>query len=247
MNLTNKICLVTGACRGIGKAIAIELAKNSATIVGADLNAELVAEIDAYFKELNLPGRGIVMDVTNQESIDNAATTIKNEFGDVSILVNNAGITRDGLVLRMKQEDWQAVINTNLSSAFTVTQAFLKDMVKARWGRIINITSVVALTGNAGQPNYAAAKAGLIAFSKSLAQEVASRGITVNCIAPGFVDTLMTQKLTPEQREAILNRVPARSIAEPEEIAYVASFLASDRARYITGETININGGMFMA
>lgn len=246
MELKDKIALVTGANRGIGKAIAIELGKLGATIIGADIDQEKANQITEYLKQNNFNGRGIVMNVTDQESITTALNTIRKEFGAPAILINNAGITRDNLMLRMKPEEWQAVIDTNLNSVFKVTQACLRDMVKARWGRVINITSVVGLTGNAGQANYASAKAGIIAFGRSLAQEVASRGITVNAIAPGYVATQMTGTLSEEQKEAFLRTIPMQKPAQPEEIAYLTAFLISEKASYITGETININGGMFM-
>lgn len=245
--LKNKIALVTGASRGIGKAIAIELGKAGATIIGADIDAEKAAEIDLFLKEHNLTGRGIVLDVTSQNSLDEALTLIKNQYGSPEILINNAGITRDNLAMRMKSEEWNAVIETNLNAVFKVSQACLRDMIKARSGRIINISSVVAATGNFGQSNYTAAKAGVIAFGKSLAREVATRGITVNTISPGYIETAMTQKLTAEQKQAILSNVPLQRVGLPEDIAYAVVFLASARANYITGTTLHINGGMYMA
>lgn len=244
--LEGKVALVTGAGRGIGKAIAIALGKSGATIIGGDINQEFVEEINNYISEKNLNGCGVVMDVTDQDSIDAALGFIKNEYSAVDILVNNAGITRDNLMLRMKQEEWDAVLNTNLSSIFKVSKACVRDMVKARWGRIVNIVSVVGIMGNAGQANYAAAKGGAIAFAKSLAQEVAPRGVTVNNIAPGFIDTKMTQQLSEEQRDSLLQLIPMKKIGRPEDIANTVTFLASDAAEYITGETINVNGGMYM-
>jgi 3-oxoacyl-[acyl-carrier protein] reductase len=246
MELKEKVALITGASRGIGKAIAIELGNMGATVIGADINNELVYEIDSYIKDKKFNGQGVVMDVTNQESIDKALEIIKKNYAVPLILINNAGITRDNLMLRMKNEEWDAVINTNLNSIFRVTKACLKDMVKARWGRIVSIASIVGVSGNAGQANYSAAKAGLIAFSKSLAQEVASRGITVNSIAPGFIDTKMTQVLSNEQRELLLKNIPMRKIGIPEDIAGAVSFLVSSKASYITGATIHVNGGMLM-
>ncbi len=246
MELKEKVALITGASRGIGKAIAIELANMGATIIGADINQELANEIDGYIKVHKFNGQGIVMDVTDQASINIALETIKENYAAPLILVNNAGITRDNLMLRMKNEEWDAVINTNLNSIFRVTQGCLKDMVKTRWGRIISIASIVGVSGNAGQANYSAAKAGLIAFSKSLAQEVASRGITVNTIAPGFIDTKMTQALSDEQRELLLKNIPMRKIGMPEDVAGAVSFLVSSKASYITGTTIHVNGGMYM-
>lgn len=244
--LEGKVALVTGAARGIGKAIAIALGKCGATVIGGDINQEMVEQINSYLKEYGFSGKGVVMDVTKQNSIDAAFDEIKQEYGAPAILVNNAGITRDNLMLRMKEEEWDAVVNTNLSSVFRVSRACLRDMVKARWGRIVNIVSVVGITGNPGQANYAAAKGGAIAFAKSLAQEVATRGVTVNNVAPGFVDTPMTQRLSEEQRQALLRLIPMKKIALPEDIANAVEFLVSAKAEYITGETINVNGGMFM-
>jgi 3-oxoacyl-[acyl-carrier protein] reductase len=246
LELKNKIALVTGACRGIGKAIAIELGKAGAIVIGADIDSEKVEQINLFLKEHNLSGQGIVLNVTSQSDIDEALTAIKSQYGVPTILVNNAGITRDNLALRMKAEEWDVVIQTNLSAIFKFSQACLLDMIKARQGRIINIASVVGISGNAGQSNYAAAKAGVIAFSKSLAQEVASRGITVNVVAPGYIETPMTQKLTEDQKQAILSKIPLQRVGLPEDIAYVVAFLASPRAGYITGATIHVNGGMFM-
>lgn len=247
MELENKIALVTGGGRGIGKAIAIELCKQGATVIGVDINQDAAQQVDAYIKEFGLKGQGLVMDVTDQNSIDKALDIIRSNYGPPAILVNNAGITRDNLILRMKAEEWNAVIETNLNSIFRVSQSCLRDMIKARWGRIISIASIVAFIGNAGQANYSAAKAGLVAFSKSLAQEVASRNITVNMVAPGFIDTKMTQALSDEQRNSLLNMIPMRKIGQPEDVANAIVFLASHRAAYITGATLHVNGGMFMA
>ncbi len=187
------------------------------------------------------------MNVTDQNSINTALDIIRSNYSPPAILINNAGITRDNLMLRMKAEEWNAVIETNLNSVFKVSQSCLRDMIKARWGRIISIASIVAFVGNAGQANYSAAKGGLIAFSKSLAQEIASRGITVNTVAPGFINTKMTQALSEEQRNALLNLIPMRKIGQPEDVANAVTFLASQRAAYITGATLHVNGGMFMA
>lgn len=247
MELENKIALITGAGRGIGKAIAIELGKQGATVIGADINQDIAQQIDAYIKEFSLKGRGLVMDVTNQDSINSALEVICSNYSPPAILVNNAGITRDNLMLRMKAEEWNAVIETNLNSVFRVTQSCLRDMIKARWGRIISIASIVAFIGNAGQANYSAAKGGLVSFGKSLAQEVASRNITVNTIAPGFINTKMTQALSDEQRNSLLNLIPMKKIGQPEDVANAVAFLASDKASYITGTTLHVNGGMFMA
>ena len=246
MLLENKIALVTGAGRGIGKIIAIELAKAGAVVVGVDYSDEYAKNISLYLKELGFKGQGFVMDVTKQESIETAMEQIIKEYGAPNILVNNAGITRDNLLMRMSQEEWDQVIATNLTSVFRISRACIRDMVKARWGRIINISSVVAYSGNAGQTNYSASKGGMVSFSKSLALEVASRNITVNCIAPGFIETDMTKKLSEEQREKLLAMVPAKRIGQIEDIANAVVFLASEKASYITGTTMHINGGMYM-
>ncbi|MCL5261333.1 MAG: 3-oxoacyl-ACP reductase FabG [Gammaproteobacteria bacterium] len=247
MQIEKKLAIVTGAGRGIGKAIAIELGRSGIIVAGVDYSESSANDITTYLKEQNLQGKGFVMDVTQQDSIDNALKEIAEVYGAANIVVNNAGITRDNLMLRMSQEEWDQVINTNLTAAFRLCRSSIRDMVKARWGRIVNITSVVAFTGNGGQANYCASKAGLVALTKSLAIEVASRNITVNAVAPGFVESAMTNKLTPEQREAILCGVPMKRVGQPEDIAKVVAFLISDAASYITGETLHVNGGMFMA
>ncbi|EKE01246.1 MAG: hypothetical protein ACD_21C00186G0002 [uncultured bacterium] len=246
MSIKNKVALITGANRGIGKAIALQLAKAGAIVVGVDYSEEYANNISLFLNELGLKGKGFVMDVTKQESIENSMEQIIKEYGAPAILVNNAGITRDNLMLRMSQEEWDQVIATNLTSIFRLCRFCIRDMVKARWGRIINIASIVAYTGNPGQANYAAAKAGMVGFSKSLALEVASRNITVNCIAPGFIETDMTKKLTAEQREKLLATVPMKRIGQPEDIAQSVVFLASEEASYITGSTMHVNGGMYM-
>lgn len=246
MSLQNKVALVTGAGRGIGQVIALQLAKAGAIVVGVDYSEEYAKNTSSSLKEFGLKGQGFVMDVTKQESIENAMTQIIKEYGAPNILVNNAGITRDNLMMRMSQEEWDQVIATNLTSVFRLSRICIRDMVKARWGRVINIASVVAYIGNAGQANYSASKAGIVAFSKSLALEVASRNITVNCIAPGFIETDMTKKLTSEQREKLLSTVPAKRIGQPEDIANAVAFLTSEEASYITGTTIHVNGGMCM-
>ncbi|MEI8055214.1 MAG: 3-oxoacyl-ACP reductase FabG [bacterium] len=234
MSLKNKVVLVTGASRGIGKAVAAHLTKAGSIVVGVDYNSD-ESDSKCFF-----------MDVTKQESIEKTMEQINKEYGAPSILVNNAGITRDNLMLRMSQEEWDQVISTNLTSSFRLCRICIRDMVKARFGRIINIASVVAYSGNAGQANYAASKGGIVSFSKSLAIEVASRNITVNCIAPGFIETDMTKKLTPEQRETLLLKVPAKRLGQPEDIANAVAFLASEESSYITGATIHVNGGMYM-
>jgi len=246
-SLKNKISLVTGASRGIGAAIAIELAKYGASVVGT-ATSEKGAEIIKKSFEINkVKGQAMVLDVNSNASIETLMDKINEEFGTVDILINNAGITRDTLLMRMKEEDWDAVISTNLKSVYKLSQAVLRGMMKNRSGRIINISSVVGHMGNAGQTNYAAAKAGINGFTKSLAQEVGSRGITVNAIAPGFIDTDMTRALDDAQREALLKHIPLAKLGQPQDIAQAVCFLASDAANYITGETIHVNGGMLMA
>ncbi len=242
--LKGDIALVTGASRGIGAAIALRLASAGATVIGTATTEGGAHGIDATLKAHG--GRGAVLDVVKQESIDALLADIEAKDGPVTILCNNAGITRDTLLLRMKPEDWDAVIQTNLASVYRLSKAVLRGMMKARKGRIISIASVVGLTGNAGQTNYAAAKAGIIGFSKSLAREVGSRGITVNVIAPGFIDTDMTRALAPGQRAALNDQIPLGRLGLPEDIAAAAAFLASKGADYITGETLNVNGGMYM-
>lgn len=238
-----KIILVTGASRGIGKACALALVSENSFVIGTATSENGAAAISEYLGD---NGVGKVLNVTAEGSIDNLIAEITAEYGPVEVLVNNAGITRDNLLMRMKDDEWNAIIQTNLTSIFTLSKAVLRGMMKKRFGRIINIGSVVGLTGNPGQANYAAAKAGVIGFSKSMAREVASRGITVNVVAPGFIDTDMTKVLSDEQKEAIFKDVPANRLGQSEEIAGTVAFLASDVAAYITGETINVNGGMYM-
>jgi 3-oxoacyl-[acyl-carrier protein] reductase len=241
-SLEGKVALVTGASRGIGKAIATQLKDLGATVIGTATSENGANNISGYLGE----GKGLVLNVTNDESIAAMFTQIKEDFGGVDILINNAGVTRDNLFMRMKDDEWNDIIDTNLTSVYKLSKAVLRPMMKKRNGRIINIGSVVGTMGNAGQANYAAAKAGLIGFSKSLAREIASRGITVNTVSPGFIDTDMTQTLTDEQKEGIFSQVPANRLGKPEEIATTVAFLASDAAAYITGETIHVNGGMYM-
>lgn len=243
MKLAGKIALVTGASRGIGRAIAEKLVKNGATVIGTATTEKGAEAISQY---LGANGKGFLLNVTDEKSIDSVIDAVKSQFGDIDILVNNAGITRDNLLMRMKENEWQDILDTNLTSVFRVSKALLRTMMKKRFGRIVTIGSVVGTMGNAGQANYSAAKAGLIGFSKSLAREVASRGITVNVVAPGFIETDMTRALSDEQRTAILSQVPANRLGEPEEIANAVAFLVSDDAAYITGETLHINGGMYM-
>lgn len=243
-DLTGKLALVTGASRGIGKAIAQQLAAMGANVVGTATSEKGAAAISEYLGE---QGQGMVLNVTADGAIDTLLGDIKAQFGDVDILINNAGITRDNLLMRMKDEEWSDILATNLTSIFVLSKAVLRGMMKKRFGRIVNIGSVVGSTGNPGQANYAAAKAGVIGFSKSMAREVASRGITINVVAPGFIDTDMTAVLTDEQKEAIFKDVPANRLGKPEEIASTVGFLVSDGAAYITGETIHVNGGMYMS
>ncbi|WP_448564295.1 3-oxoacyl-ACP reductase FabG [Thalassotalea ganghwensis] len=241
-SLDGKVALVTGASRGIGKAIAMQLQSLGATVIGTATSEHGAEKISEYLGA----GNGMMLNVTDDSSIDAMFEQIKAKHGAVDILVNNAGITRDNLFMRMKDSEWQDIIDTNLSSVFKISKAVMRPMMKNRHGRIINIGSVVGTMGNAGQVNYATAKAGLIGFTKSLAREVASRGITVNTVAPGFIDTDMTQTLTDEQKEGIFAQVPANRLGKPEEIANAVAFLASDAAAYITGETLHVNGGMYM-
>lgn len=245
-DLAGKIALVTGADRGIGLAIAKKIGSMGATIAGATIDQDCANKFNAEFKAANLKGAAFVMNVGDLNSIENGMAEILKTFGAPNILINNAGIARDNLFLRMSEDEWNSVINVNLNSVFRLSKACIRDMIKARWGRIVNIASVVGVIGNAGQANYAASKAGIIAFGKSLAQEVASRGITVNSIAPGIIETDMTKKLTPEQRESHLSNVPMKKIGTPEDVANAVAFLVSDAANYITGMTLHVNGGMIM-
>ncbi len=247
MMLENEIAFISGASRGIGKEIALELGRNGAVVLGTATSEKGAESISNYLKENDIKGSGIVMNVTDQASIDAALKQVGDEFGAPSILINNAGITRDNLLMRMKEEEWQAIMDTNLSSIFRMSKAVLRAMMKARKGRIISIASVVGVMGNAGQANYAAAKAGVIGFSKSLAREVGARGITVNVVAPGFIDTDMTRALPEAQREALQAQIPLGKLGSPEDIAKAVAFLASPGAAYISGETIHVNGGMYMA
>jgi len=246
MSSNDKLALITGASRGIGRAIAIELARTGVTVAGIDISDDHANKITLFFNELGLKGKGFTMNLADQSSIEKGFQEILDTYGTPDILINNAGITRDNLMLRMSQEEWDTVINVNLNAVFRLTRLCLRSMVKNRWGRIVSISSVVGFTGNAGQANYAASKAGVVAFSKSLAQEVGSRNITVNVVAPGFIATDMTEKLTAEQQERILNTIPLKRKAVPEEVAKAVKFLVSDDASYITGTTIHLNGGMAM-
>ncbi|MGP8307767.1 3-oxoacyl-ACP reductase FabG [Vibrio sp. YIC-376] len=243
MNLEGKIALVTGASRGIGRAIAELLVERGATVIGTATSESGAAAISEYLGE---NGKGLALNVTDVESIEATLKTINDEFGVIDILVNNAGITRDNLLMRMKDDEWNDIIDTNLTPIFRMSKAVLRGMMKKRSGRIINVGSVVGTMGNAGQTNYAAAKAGVIGFTKSMAREVASRGVTVNTVAPGFIETDMTKALNDEQRAATLANVPAGRLGDPREIASAVAFLASPEAAYITGETLHVNGGMYM-
>lgn len=243
LDLSGKVALVTGASRGIGKAIAQTLLAAGAQVVGTATSEKGAAAISDYLGE---QGLGLVLNVTDSASVEQVYADIKAHFGDVDILVNNAGITRDNLFMRMKEDEWEDIIDTNLTSLFRLSKPLMRPMMKKRHGRIINIGSVVGTMGNAGQVNYAAAKAGLIGFTKSLAREVASRNITVNAIAPGFIQTDMTDELTLEQQQAIMSQVPMARLGQAQEIANAVVFLASDSAAYITGETLHVNGGMYM-
>lgn len=244
--LEGQLALVTGASRGIGRAIALGLGAQRATVIGTATTPQGAEAIAAALREAGHKGRGVVLNVTDEASIEAVIADIEGHEGAPTILVNNAGITRDALLLRMKAEDWQATLDTNLSSVFRLSKACLRGMMKQRRGRIINIASVVGLIGNAGQANYAAAKAGIIGFSKSLAREVGSRGITVNVVAPGFIDTDMTRALSEEQRAALLGPIALGRLGSVEDVAAAVVFLASPQAGYITGETLHVNGGMYM-
>jgi 3-oxoacyl-[acyl-carrier protein] reductase len=244
--LAGQVALVTGATRGIGRACLLALARAGATVVGTATRPEGVAEIEAALAAEGLPGRGAVLNVADPASVEALLADVESSEGPILILVNNAGITRDGLLLRMKAEDWNVILDTNLSSVFRLSKGVLKGMMKARHGRIISIASVVGLMGNAGQANYAAAKAGIIGFSKSMAREVASRNITVNVVAPGFIDTDMTRALNDDQRNAMASQIPLGRLGDPADIAGAVLFLAGPGGGYITGETLNVNGGMLM-
>lgn len=245
MPLNEKLALVTGASRGIGQAIAKTLGEAGATVIGTATTEEGAQKISDYLQKAGIKGTGMVMNIADPESSDRAITKMVADWGAPAILVNNAGITADNLFLRMKEEEWSKVFETNITGVFRIIQACIRPMIKARFGRIVNISSVVASTGNAGQANYAAAKAGLIGLSKSLAREVGSRGITVNVVSPGFIDTDMTRSLVEEQRSKLLEQIPLMRMGEPSDIADAVLFLVS-KGSYITGETLHVNGGMYM-
>ncbi|WP_175701816.1 3-oxoacyl-ACP reductase FabG [Burkholderia ambifaria] len=245
--LDKQVAIVTGASRGIGRAIALELARLGATVIGTATSESGAAAITAGFAEAGVTGRGAVLNVNDAAAAEALIDATVKEFGALYVLVNNAGITQDQLAMRMKDEDWDAVIDTNLKSVFRLSRAVLRPMMKARGGRIINITSVVGSAGNPGQANYAAAKAGVAGMTRALAREIGSRGITVNCVAPGFIDTDMTKTLPEEQQAALKTQIPLGRLGSPEDIAHAVAFLASPQAGYITGTTLHVNGGMYMS
>ena len=244
-DLTGKNAIITGSSRGIGKAIAITLGKAGATVIGTATSASGAEEISKIFDDNKIPGQGMKLDVTDNNQISNLIKNISEDFGSIDILVNNAGITRDNILLRMKEDEWEDIINTNLSSIYKMSKSVLRGMIKKRSGRIISITSVVGAMGNAGQSNYGAAKAGIIGFTKSLAREVGVRDITVNAIAPGFIATDMTESLSNEQKESLASQIPMGRLGTAKEVAETVLFLASVNSSYITGQTIHVNGGMY--
>ena len=246
MLLADEIALVTGASRGIGLAIAVELGKHGAMVIGTATSSDGAEKITNALKEKGIKSQGMVLNVTEPASIEQLLETMQKNWGAPTILVNNAGITRDNLLLRMKDDDWDAIMDTNLKSVYRLSKACMRAMTKARKGRIISIASVVGVTGNAGQTNYAAAKAGVMGFTRALAREIGGRNVTVNAVAPGFIDTDMTRALTDEQKTQLLQQIPLGRLGQPEEIAAAVAFLASPQAAYITGTTIHVNGGMFM-
>ncbi len=247
MSIEGKVALVTGATRGIGKAISLELGRQGVVVVGTATSERGAAAISEHLAEAGVSGKGVVLDVASQASVDATLEAVQAEFGAIAIVVNNAGITRDNILMRMKADEWDAVLNTNLTSIYRVVKGCLRGMTKARWGRVINVSSVVASMGNGGQCNYAAAKAGVEGFSRALAREVASRNITVNSVAPGFIDTDMTSGLAEEHKEKLKSQIPLNRLGAPEEVAAVVGFLASEAGGYVTGDTIHVNGGMYMA
>jgi len=247
MSLNGKVALVTGASRGIGRSIALTLGAAGATVIGTATTESGAQNISAYLSEAGVSGAGFALNVTDAEQVISVVKDITAQYGAPLILVNNAGITRDNIMLRMKEDEWSSVVDTNLNAVYRVVKACLRGMTKARWGRIINISSVVGSMGNAGQANYAATKAGVEGFSRSMASELGSRSVTVNSVAPGFIDTDMTSGLPDQQKEALLTQIPLARLGQPEEIAAVVGFLAGESGSYITGETIHVNGGMYMA
>ena len=247
MSIEGKVALVTGATRGIGKAIAEDLGRQGAVVVGTATSDKGAAAISEYLEAAGIKGTGMVLNVADAESVDAVIKAIQADFGNVEILVNNAGITRDNILMRMKEDEWADVLNPNLTSVYRLVKGCLRGMTKARWGRIISVSSVVASMGNAGQANYAAAKSGMEGFTRALAREVGSRNITVNCVAPGFIDTDMTSGLADEHKENLKAQIPMNRLGQPEEIAAVVGFLAGQGGAYVTGESIQVNGGMYMA
>lgn len=246
MVLTDKVALVTGATRGIGRAIALELGRQGAIVIGTATSEEGAGKISAFLSEAGIRGRGLILNVTDTSQTESVLGDIAKEFGAITILVNNAGITRDNLAMRMGDDEWDAVIDTNLKAVFRLSRGVMRGMMKARFGRIVNISSVVGYSGNAGQANYCAAKAGVAGLSRSLARELGSRNITVNCVAPGFIATDMTHSLTEEQKQAMLTSIPLGRAGTPEDVAGAVGFLVSPAAAYVTGTTVHVNGGMFM-
>jgi 3-oxoacyl-[acyl-carrier protein] reductase len=246
MTLENQVALVTGASRGIGRAVALELGRQGAIVVGTATSSQGAENITGFMEGARIKGMGMALNVNDPVQIEDALKAVQNQFGNVTILVNNAGVTRDNLLLRMKDDEWDDVLETDLKSVFRLSRGVLRPMMRARYGRIINISSVVGYTGNLGQANYAAAKAGIVGFSKSLAREVGNRNITINCVAPGFIETDMTRSLTSQQQQSLIQHVPLGRLGQPEEIASVVGFIASPGASYITGATFHVNGGMHM-
>lgn len=246
-SMAERVALVTGASRGIGRAIALELAAQGMTVIGTATTEDGARGIERALQETGVRGAGMVLNVADPDSISTVIRAVEEEFGAPLVLVNNAGITRDNLLMRMKEDEWQEVLDTNLSSLYRITRACLRGMTRARWGRIINITSVVGSMGNAGQTNYAATKAGMEGFSRALAREIGARNITVNCVAPGFIDTDMTRELPESQREALAGQIPLGRLGVAGEVASVVAFLAGNGGAYISGETIHVNGGLYMA
>lgn len=247
MSIEGKVALVTGATRGIGKAIASNLAGQGAVVIGTATSEKGAEAISSYLADAGNKGIGMVLDVSDSASVEAVLKQIQTDFGTIEILVNNAGITKDNILMRMKDDEWDGVINTNLNSIYRLVKGCLRGMTKARWGRIVNVSSVVASMGNAGQTNYAAAKSGMEGFTRALAREVGSRNITVNAVAPGFIDTDMTSGLADEHKQNLQAQIPMSRLGQPEEVAAVVGFLASDAAAYVTGDTIHVNGGMYMS
>lgn len=246
MSIENKVALVTGATRGIGKAIAENLAAQGAIVVGTATSERGAEAISAYLAAAGRPGCGMVLDVSSAESVEQLLKQVQEQFGAVAILVNNAGITKDNLMMRMKDDEWDSVLNTNLTSVYRMVKGVLRGMTKARWGRIVSVSSVVASMGNAGQANYAAAKAGMEGFTRALARELGSRNVTANCVAPGFIDTDMTAELPAAHKEMLQSQISLARLGKPEEVAAVVGFLCSEAGGYVTGETVHVNGGMYM-